>query len=255
MKGPPTRDDLLAYADGRLTGDEKARVEAALEQDPAIAAEVAAWRSQNETLRGLYERVSDEAVPSRLSPFRIDAAVRNERTRTWRMAAAAALLVVTGGAVGWFARDADAQGPAQGQGSLVADAVAAHDLYTREVVHPVEVKADQEQHLSTWLSKRLDRQLTVPDLQPDGLTFVGGRLLPTRSGPAAQLMYEDEGGARITLFVVASPRNAETSMRYQATGGVGSFLWADNAFECVLTGDFPREHLQQIALNAYRQFE
>ena len=56
-------------------------------------------------------------------------------------------------------------GPDLGQSTLVDEAVAAHNLYTREVLHPVEVRADQQAHLAAWLSRRLDRSLVVPDLR------------------------------------------------------------------------------------------
>jgi anti-sigma factor RsiW len=138
---------------------------------------------------------------------------------------------------------------------IVTEAMAAHNLYTSEVVHPVEVKAEQEQHLSAWLSKRLERTLVIPDLRTEGLSLVGGRLLPANGVPAAQLMYEDTSGKRVTLFIVPSDEKKETSLRYLTQGNLEALIWSDNALDCALVGDLPRSRLQQIAMSAYKQFE
>ena len=47
----------------------------------------------------------------------------------------------------------------------------------------------------TWLSRRLGRQLTAPDLAAQGFDLIGGRLLPASTGPAAQLMIRIRAGA------------------------------------------------------------
>lgn len=247
-------DDFQAYADGLLPEERRASVAAALAGNLERAAEVEAWQRQNETLRGLYPPVPRDGTPAALSPHRIERDIRIGRTRNLRMAVAATLLLAAGGLAGWFGRDL-APGIPQADFSLVSEAMAAHSLYTREVVHAVEVKADQEQHLASWLSKRLERPLVIPDLRRDGLTFIGGRLLPANGGPAAQYMYEDEGGNRITFFIVPAPGKAETSLRYASGDGLVSYLWTDNALDCAIVSDLPRARVQQIAMSAYKQFE
>ena len=204
--------------------------------------------------RKFIERIARDGALGALSPYRIDREIRTNRSRNMRMAAAAVLLVAVSGLSGWFGREL-ATGLSQADFSLVSEAMAAHSLYTREVVHAVEVKADQEEHLATWLSKRLDRPLVIPDLRKQGMTFVGGRLLPANGGPAAQYMYEDESGKRVTLYIVPAAGKEETSLRYTASNGLVSWLWTDNELECALVGDLPRERLQEIAMSAYKQFD
>jgi anti-sigma factor RsiW len=246
--------EFLAYADGLLPEERRASVAAALAGNPERAADVAAWQRQNETLRGLYPVVARDSTPAALSPHRIGRDIRTGRARNLRMAVAATLLVAAGGLAGWFGRELAAGVPQAGF-SLVGEAMAAHSLYTREVVHAVEVKADQEQHLASWLSKRLDRPLVIPDLRQEGLAFIGGRLLPANGGPAAQYMYEDEGGNRVTFYIVPAPGKAETALRYVSGDGLVSYLWTDNALDCAIVSDLPRERVQQIAMSAYKQFE
>ena len=64
-------------------------------------------------------------------------------------------------------------------------AAVAHAVYSPEVRHPVEVGADQEQHLVTWLSKRLGLKIKAPKLDEAGMALVGGVAQPPmRSGLA-----------------------------------------------------------------------
>jgi anti-sigma factor RsiW len=252
-----TEHDLHAYADGALNGPARAAVEAYLATHPAAAAEVEGFRRQNETLRALYGPVAAEPVPPRLNAYRIERESRI-RTITWsRMAAAAVLLLAVGTAGGWYGHALYAPAtPARvalGDEALVGEAMEAHRVYSGEVVHPVEVWAGQKDHLQSWLSKRLARSLTVPDLRSDGLTLVGGRLLPAANGPAAQFMYEDDTGHRVTLYIIPAKQGRETSFRYASLDRLEAFFWTDEAISCALVGDLPRDRLQEIATQAYKQ--
>lgn len=246
--------DLLAYADGRLDAPARAAVEAYLAENPAAAGEVEGWKRQNETLRALYGAVADEPVPPRLDVRRIERQSRAAAGGWGRMAAAAVLLFAAGTAAGWYGRGGLAPaGPAEV--TLADEAMTAHRVYSGEVVHPVEVWAGERDHLKAWLSKRLDRPLTIPDLGAAGLTLVGGRLLPAAEGPAAQVMYEDETGRRVTLYIIAAKDDRKTSFRYARLDPLEAFVWTDEAISCALVGDLPKDRLLEIATLAYKQLE
>ena len=187
-----TRDTLMAYADGQLAADERASVEAYLLANPEAAAEIALIQRQNDAIRTLFDPAGAEAVPARLQPRRLAAETGRRRARSWGWAAAAILLVGLGLGTGWFARPLFDSPPASA--TLIADAINAHTVYVAENRHAVEVGGDDSAHLSTWLSSRLDTVLGMPDLEAQGFTLVGGRLLPGEpetGGRAAQLMYEN----------------------------------------------------------------
>ena len=133
----------------------------------------------------------------------------------------------------------------------MADALAAHRTFTVEVRHPVEVDAAQEAHLVQWLSKRLGRPLVVPDLSATGYRLMGGRLLPAGSGPAAQLMYENGAGDRLTVYV--RPGVAGEASSYQHDKNVGAFYRADEGLGCVIVGDTDRGSLSRAAERVYEQ--
>lgn len=248
-----TERDLHGHVDGALEPARRAEVERWLALHPEAAEEVEAWRRQNDALAALYGSIVDEPVPPRLDVRRLAAASGSvPGVRAWpRIAAAAILCLAVGVTGGWIGRGYRAD--EAGQATLVDEAVTAHRLYASEVLHPVEVRADQQAQLVAWLSRRLDRALVVPDLGALGFDFIGGRLLPAQDAPAAQLMYEDEAGQRVTFLIVAANDGRELSLRYAQSGSLRSFLWTDEAIRCVLVGSVARDRLRDIAALAYEQ--
>ena len=161
--------------------------------------------------------------------------------------------MVLGGAAGWALRGADHAGQSYSM-ALAERAAVAHAVYTPEVRHPVEVGADQETHLVQWLSKRLGTPLRVPHLGALGYELVGGRLLPGAKGPAAQFMYQNAAGQRLTLYVRSNAGdNRETAFKYAREGTVSVFYWLDGPLGYALSGEMDRAALLRVADAVYRQ--
>jgi anti-sigma factor RsiW len=247
-----TEQELLAFADGQLDSTRMAAVEKYLEDHPRANDKINAWRAQNAAISALYGNIIDETVPDRLISRRIAIDLDRRRSSWRKMAAAAVLILGIGISGGWFARGIVDPGMIA-TSSLVQEAIYAHKLYVPEVLHPVEVRAGESAHLKAWLSKRLDRSVEIPDLRFAGFNLVGGRLLPAGSGPAAQFMYEDKTGHRITLFIIPASDGIETAFRFVRENSIETFYWTDEAKSCALVGDLPREELHRIALKAYEQ--
>jgi anti-sigma factor RsiW len=247
---PVTEDELHAYVDGEIPADRRDAVEAWLAAHPEDAARVAAWRAQAEAIRTRYGAVASEPVTSR---FDLDQLARSGRS--WRAIAAAAVLVafLAGGVVGWMAHGASAAAPSRFD-TFTSQALEAHKIYVVEVRHPVEVTGAERPHLVYWLSKRLDYQLLVPDLEPTGLKLVGGRLLPGPFGPAAFFMFEGSSGERFTIYYARTDA-PQTALRYRAGERFSAFYWVENGLAYVVTGAGDREHLLQVAQAAYDQID
>jgi anti-sigma factor RsiW len=177
------------------------------------------------------------------------------------------LALAVGAAGGWFAREASAPvpppivaAPAPPSAvpapapALVDLAAAAHRVYSAENRHAVEVPADEETHLSYWLSNRLGGPVKPPKLYGAGFRFMGGRLLPAAGGVAAQFMYEDKAGRRITLFVKKPDPDGPAPFSFAgASDGVGVFTWSDDRFAYALAAAVPREELYPVAREAQAQ--
>jgi len=175
--------------------------------------------------------------------------------------AAAVAWIALGATLGWMLK-AQQAGPteqfslAQQSPVLLRQASVAHAVYAPEVMHPVEVSAKDEAHLAKWLSKRLDKKLSIPSFAEHGFHLVGGRLLPAEPGTAAaQFMYENKNMQRFTLYVRAmEKKEADTSFRYGENKGIGVFYWIDRDWGYALSGKLDRATLLQLADTAYRQF-
>jgi len=62
-----TQEQIAAYADGELTGEEIAAVEAAIAADPALARKVEAHRALKARLSAHFAPIADQAVPAHLA--------------------------------------------------------------------------------------------------------------------------------------------------------------------------------------------
>ncbi|WOE74688.1 anti-sigma factor [Alterisphingorhabdus coralli] len=62
-----TEEQLAAYADGELTGEEKSLVETAIADDPALARKVETHRALKEKLGAHFAPILDQPVPDRLT--------------------------------------------------------------------------------------------------------------------------------------------------------------------------------------------
>jgi anti-sigma factor RsiW len=243
-----TEEELHAYADGHLDPARRA----ALEADAEAVARARAYRRQNEALHGLFDSVAEEPPPARFSVDGIQDKLTAGRRRAWLRLAASVAIFLIGGLAGWALNDGLSSRGAV-TGSLAREALTAHRLYVSEVRHPVEVAADQEAHLVAWLSKRLGAPLKIPVLARAGYSLVGGRLLPSSLGPAAQFMYERADGRRLTVFIRSNPSSDTTAFRYLEEGGVSAFYWLDGPLGYALIGEEERERLLDLSRAIYQQ--
>ncbi|MGE4526741.1 MAG: anti-sigma factor [Rhodospirillaceae bacterium] len=253
---PIGEDDLQAFIDGCLPGPRRAEVEAYLAAQPEVAARVAEDRRLRKALRTQLQPLFDEPVPARLRISGLQAARRSRGLARLRAAAAALAIFCAGAGGGWLAHGtAAAPGTAAPRPMAIAhDATMAYRTFVVEVAHPVEVRAAQQDHLMHWLSKRLGRRLAAPDLSSQGYRLMGGRLLPAGNVAAAQLMYDDAAGNRLTLYVQAS-HGTETAFRFAQMGEDATFAWIDRGFGFAVTARATRDALLPVAEAVYRQFE
>lgn len=247
-------DELQAFIDERLDEPRRAAIEGHLTRHPQLRERVMADRRQRAALRAQLASKAAEPIPLRLRIASIQAAQRARLRRRVGLAAAALVIFISGAGAGWLANDQQptvSVATAAPTASVVQGATAAFRTFVVEVAHPVEVGVAQEAHLLQWLSKRLGRKLVSPDLTPFGYRLIGGRLLPGGSGAAAQLMYEDAAGKRLTLYVRAAD-GTETAFRFQMEGDAATFAWIDQGFGFAVTAMASRDELLPIAEAVYK---
>jgi anti-sigma factor RsiW len=259
---PPTDTELSAWVDGELPAADHPRVSAWLHTHPEDAARVQAWATDRLALHKLGQEALAAPVPAALQS---QVWRRHGMPPRWAMAAAAAGLLLTGGLLGGTAawqwqgqRSAQELARVQTQfaagtaGGWVQRAAYAHSIYTNEPRHAVEVKA-QEEHLSRWLTRRIDIPVKLFDLHAQGFELVGGRLLPDGPGKSAQLMYQDADKRRVTVYLRKPEAGVDAAFRFERQGELGMFYWVEAGAGYALVGALPRETLLALAQAIYQQ--
>jgi anti-sigma factor RsiW len=246
--------DVHAYVDGQLAPEGVATLEAAIASDPALAARVGEMRALNAALRDALDPVLAEPIPERLLAAASFPNARAEGLRRWLAPAfAVAATLVVGVGLGWFGRDALIE-RAGTPTTFARQAAFAHALYAADVNRPVEVWANEEKRLVTWLTKRLGFQVHAPDLNGVGYALVGGRLVAGNEKPTALFMYENADKQRLSLQVrKQAAGTGETAFRYAVENGVGVFYWIDDACGYAISGNVDRAQLLKIAHVVYGQ--
>jgi len=253
--------DVHAYADGQLAPDRTAAVEAALAHDAELGTRIASIREQNAALRDALDPMLVEPIPERLLAAATAPAADAARGWPWSagwprgLAAgfAVAATLVLGIGLGWFTRGALLE-QAGTPTTFARQAAFTHALYAADARRPVEVWASEEKSLVTWLTRRLNSPMHVPDLSGLGYALVGGRLVAGNEKPTALFMYENADKQRLSLQVRKQiVPGGETAFRYAVENGVGVFYWIDDECSYALTGTLDRAGLLAIARVVYGQ--
>jgi anti-sigma factor RsiW len=231
---------LSAFIDDETNDAERAETAARLTRDPLSAATVAAYRAQDNALRALFAPEAADTAPQLVV---IRPRPRYLLAASWLAVgiACGALMHVMLPTIG-----AGHRAPVFAQSADMAYAV-----YAPEQRHAVEVAASQQDHLVTWLSKRLNRSLTIPSLHEYGFELVGGRLLPGDDGPAAQFMYQNANGERLTLYMTGGsgkPRE-EYAIRMLRDGQRRTYYWTTGNAGYALSGEIGETRLKAISFD------
>ncbi|MGH8778463.1 anti-sigma factor family protein [Paraburkholderia sp.] len=272
--GAVSDEELHAYVDGSLGAHRREEIDRLLETNDELAARISDYFALNNMFHERYDRVLAEPVPARLQ---MSAKKRWRDAANWpQFAGMAAALVLgigigvgttmgtrMGAGMGGQLQTAYAPNGAQSRAvsavgtegeSFAKQSAIAHVMYAPEVWRPVELGADREQELVTWVSSRLGTNVRPPILTRTGFDLMGGRMLPGNDGPVAQFMYHDARGERITLCI--SHRKTSTDMtafKLYQDGPVNVFYWIDGDFGYAVSGGIDRKELLELAHDVYEQ--
>jgi anti-sigma factor RsiW len=249
--------DIHMALDGEMPAEDREDYEIWFAANPDMKAMSMRFAADRARLQSAFASALEEPVPERLSTMLSDEAAESGSRWSisrlpWRSMAAAALVLVSA-AIGYHAGTSRERLPETGDDAVVELALQAHVIYASEKLHVVEVGADQKDHLVDWLSKKVGVPLIAPNFSAEGFQLVGGRLLPAAGNAAAQFMYQDRAGMRISLYVTADAKSSETGFRLYEEDGASSFYWHDGGFYYAIVGGLSERILLDIAKAAYRQ--
>lgn len=224
-----TEARLMAYVDGELDAEAVGEVEALIAADPEARRLVEQFRATAALLRtacaeGFY------AAPTLQLPVR-----RRPILQAYRRYASLAAVAVVAVVVGFGGGTLLANWPVSEREQLVNEIADYHTVQSKETKHLVEVPASEADDLKTWLGRRLDRHLEVPDLSASGLQFAGGRMLVIDGKPVAEFMYTRSDGPPVALCI-ARTGGAAAGVRVDRRGDLSLASWQDGTYTYVIVG-------------------
>lgn len=237
--------DLHAYVDGRLEPARCVAVEAYLAANPAERQRLADYRAIDAELRRLFDPVLSEAVPASLKlPL-----ARRWVPPVWlARTAVAAGFMLFGGAIGWFAHEWIGQPFVAGRS---CGRLAAH-VRPRARGSPSGGGGRRPAATSGGLvvevlrARRFERRCW----NRWAFNCWAGGCYPPR---AAQFMYQNTDGRRLTRTRQGLDGNRDTAFRFAEQDGVGAFYWVDGELAYALIGDLDRPLLDRVAHAVYQQ--
>ncbi len=251
-------EKLSAYLDGELPPDEAREIEAALEQDPALQAELEALMAADTLAKDDFAAMLDEPVPAALAAAIRDAPEGSPAnspsapaSRGW-LAAACVLLALGLGATGGYFRGLSEGTQVAAAPGWLADIADYHRVYSDQKRHLVEVGADEADHIETWLTATVGADVRIPDLSDHTLTFKGARLLVAAGKPVAQLMYTD-GEERVVALCLIQTDAPRDGFDKRTIGAFDMVSWGGTGANLVVVGDEGRVDLDEIARTAASQ--
>jgi anti-sigma factor RsiW len=243
--------ELNAYVDGQLGPERRAAIERFLAVNSDASRRVAADAAHRDALRVAFADQMTKPLPPGLDLSGLLEQRLRRRPISWQIAAAVVLSLGVGAAAGWLLRAPAMPDRAERAMALLrSEALASHTVYGTDPRHPVEVSASERDHLAQWLSNRLRRSITPPDLTSFGYNLMGGRLLATEQGnPAALFMYEDGSGNRVSLTMRPMAADLHVPIVDWKHENVNACAWIEGGIGYALLGKVSDDELDRIARN------
>ena len=246
------KEELHAFLDEELEPTRAAEFAKLIANDPALAARVAAFRSDKEQLDKIYgslrnlplppewlQRIRDASVPRRQSFSRI------ALSRRGVMAIAASLLLVLTVNF-WFVYD---RFSSPNEDVVIAEAFAARQDSTRPE-ESVAVASIAPAARNQVLTMALSMMLKAPDLTRLGYRLENIRIFSgVPGGKAAELAYRDEQNRLFTLYLrhPSSPPRVDLVER----DGMRICIWQDDVLSTVMLGEMSAGEMARVASLAY----
>ena len=281
---PVTDADVIAYLDGELDDARVHDVERSLAADPVVAAQTDTWRRQNDMVRAAFGRIAVEPLPTALSgqrrdhgrpvagplppgpaPIRLTVADRSRvqrlrRQRQTRTIAATVMAFVSGGVVAVTASSLISTAPQllvqtvpltppgfpDSARRMALRALETHATFIGRHAPPPDITAADRAKLADLLVDVLHVDADAPDLTREGFKLVGARLTPGEQGPASWVLYQDDSGDRVSLFLTRLVA-AESTPRYEEDFRSGTIFWTAAGYGVAVTGPRDRDRLSRIA--------
>ncbi len=270
MPAPVSETDLHAYVDGALEPGRRAEVESFLADNAEAARRVRAYAAQNGLLHELFDHGLRAPLPAgttalqqrlerRLARPGAGVGGANDNGRRLALqAAAATLLLVIGGGGGFLAGRGGEPAP-EADGRLPVEAMwAEHQSFSAALE---DVAFDREGAASDpvgWLAEAGHAAAAAaagPKLDQLDYRLLGSRTLEADERPAAQFLYENPAGRRLTLLVGMAETAPSISVSYYRADGLSVLSWTDAGVDYALVGEIDPAALPRLASSVFQTLD
>lgn len=249
MKRKLSEEDLQAFIDDQLAPERRDEVINHLGADPDARRMADVYMAQKRILRERLREAGGagrrSALTQHLAAELAERLAHKPRFVWWRHQVATAAAVF---AVGWGGHVLYQEFDPWRLPAMVSGAAKAHQIFAEDSARPVELPASASAELADWFSDHLGESVQIPDLRDVGLRFVGGRLLGTERGPLAQMLYEDNRGRRLTLYLASEDTDAGPEVQVVHVDGFTAGYWMEETIAYTIVADTPEEQLLAVAM-------
>ena len=199
--GPVSDAHVHAYVDSELNNKRKVVVEDYIVATPQRVEQVRSYHKIN----ALLHQVFDVQQPQRTQTVKINQKPVRKKTAKFsgKRQTAVAFGVVIGVISAWTLQNLPSHAFSIQTLSLEKKAIDAHRSLNNESLQGLDVKSTDTKIVGKWLSDQIKHPVEVVRMNVFGLELKGGRLLSHIVDQSGQLVYRNEYGARLTLFLSA----------------------------------------------------
>jgi hypothetical protein len=243
MNAKLSDEQLVAYLDDQLDTEQRARIDAAIAEDPMIGLRLQWLDRSSLPFKDAFNQLHQQAPVDRLQAMldTLPSPTRPAFSRRWFLAAAAGL--VAGGVLadrlflGWQA----SQQTSNWRG-LVADYMVLYVPQTLD--HLPSDETTQRAQLRT-LDGRLGLTLTPAQLSLPRVEFKRAQILEYDEVPIAQITYLDPVHGPLALCITLSNSGSQPFAR-ERRHGMNIVYWADMQHAWMLIGHNPSADLETM---------
>jgi anti-sigma factor RsiW len=248
----PSDELLVAFLDGELEGAERARIDALIKADEAIAARYEFLSRSEMPFYDAFEPLLEnapttdlEAILERLpAPIVAEPATKGWSRRSF-IAAAIGLVVVGVAADRTYLGMQDVSNERDGSEwrAVVAEYLT---LYTPETLANLATDEQAQSEQLRNVGDKLGLSLPMEAVSLPGIPLKRAQILQYDGKPLGQIAYLDPANGALALCIVQSskgPSTPRTEQRY----GMNVVYWSDQAHGYMLVGHNPVDQLNALA--------
>jgi len=219
-------EDLTAYLDGEASIETAREIEAALEHDLTLQAQLGALTINTDDLRNAFNALLSEApqMPTIVMP------AQNSNWNFRQMAAAAVIALTVGLGAGTLI-------PEKKDTSWVGYVAAYQALYSRDTLAHIEQTSEEAKaelaRVSAAIGKNFDYEVFASD---ENLDFKRSQILSFNGRPLIQLAFLSPDGKPYALCIIRQNGSDNKQMQLGEAEGLKAASWLKVGYEYVLIG-------------------